>query len=80
MKKSMIMLFLGVLAIFLLTACQKNEPMPNPIEEEDTVLLTNAIMDSYYLGQDSPAYDYFHHSSIQRFLAMWVKNETGDID
>lgn len=80
MKKSMVMLFLGVLAIFLLTACQKIEPMPSPIEEEDIALLTNAMMDSYYLGQDSPAYDYFHHSSIQRFLAMWVKNETGDID
>ncbi len=42
--------------------------------------MTNILTASYYLGQDSLAYDYFHHSSIQKFLAMWVKNETGDID
>lgn len=63
---------------FLLTACFKNAPVPSPIEEEDTALLTNILTASYYLGQDSLAYDYFHHSSIQKFLAMWVKNETGD--
>ncbi|WP_412891057.1 hypothetical protein [Beduini sp.] len=80
MKKSIVKLFFGVMIISLLTACLKNKPVPSPIEEDNTDLLTNAIMASYYLDQDSPAYDYFHHTSIQRFLAMWVKNETGDID
>lgn len=79
MKKSIVKLFFCVMVIFLLTACFK-KTISSPIEEDNADLLTNAIMDSYYLGQDSPAYDYFHHTSIQRFLAMWIKNETGDIN
>lgn len=78
MKKRILKLVLGMIVVLCLTACQKNDSPPDSTQE--TSLVTNALIDSYYLGQDSEAYDYFHHSSIQRFLSMWAKNETGDID
>lgn len=51
---------------------QSNTPSKAP--------LPDLVMDSYYAGQEDPAFSYFHHSSIQRFLTMWVKEETGDLD
>lgn len=41
--------------------------------------LPENILESYYAGRDDSAYEYFQHSSIQRFLAMWVEEETKDI-
>lgn len=52
----------------------------SPMPERPGVSLPQAVLDSYYSGQDSPAFEYFQHSSIKRFLAMWVKEETGDLD
>lgn len=43
------------------------------------VLLPQSLIDSYYEGQNTPGFEYFKKSRIQEFLAMWVKEETGDI-
>lgn len=54
--------------------------LESPMPERPGVSLPQAVLDSYYSGQDSPAFEYFQHSSIKKFLAMWVKEETGDLD
>lgn len=47
---------------------------------KESQALPDAVIDSYYAGQSAPAFEYMHHTSIQRFLAMWVKSETGDLE
>lgn len=42
--------------------------------------LPDALLASYYKGHDDPAFEYFQKSKIQKFLAMWVKEGTGDIE
>lgn len=42
--------------------------------------LPDELLDSYYAGQEDPAFSYFHNSSVQRFFTMWVKEKTGDLD
>ena len=41
---------------------------------------SDTIEDSYYAAQDTQAFEFFKRRSVQRFLAMWVKEETKDID
>lgn len=78
-----------VAALLLLAACGNGHvPAPpegpaqslEPAEGEETGGLPAVLCASYYGGQGDPAYEYFQHKSIQRFLAMWVKEATGDID
>lgn len=47
--------------------------------ENGKTSLPDTILESYYEGQSDPAFEYFHHSSIQKFVAMWVEEKTGDI-
>lgn len=45
-----------------------------PLSETDT------FQNSYYAAQGSSAFEFFKRSRVQEFLAMWVKEETGDIE
>lgn len=51
----------------------------NTTEDSPQSLLPQSLMDSYYEGRNTPAFEYFKKSRIQKFLAMWVKEETEDI-
>lgn len=80
MKKKINRLCMTLAAVMCLAACggpqlPEREALAGT---EDT--LPSPIFASYYEGQEDPAFEYFNHSSIQRFLAMWVKEETGDIE
>lgn len=48
--------------------------------QDDSSPLPQSLIDSYYAGQSDPAFEYVQHSSIQKFLGMWVKDKTGDIE
>lgn len=66
-----------LVAILIMAGCMG----PLPSENVDYQgLLSDTIQNSYYGGQKDPAFSYFQHSSIQNFLAMWVKEETQDIE
>jgi hypothetical protein len=49
---------------------------PEPDENADL----DPIIDSYYMVQNTPVFDYLQHSSIKRFLTMWVEENTGISD
>lgn len=96
MKKKIFRFCVTLAAVMCLAACggpqlPEHEALAGPerpaseeetkdISEEAEGNLPAPIVASYYEGQEDPAFDYFKHSSIQRFLAMWVKEETGDIE
>lgn len=42
--------------------------------------LPGGVLDSYYAAQNTSVFEYFHHSSIQRFMAMWVKEKIKDLE
>ena len=67
-----------LVAITLMIGCFYSV-LPNEILGSQN-LIPDTILDSYYEGQNAPAFSYFQHSSIQKFLAMWVKEETKDIE
>lgn len=50
------------------------------VTQSEVKALPDTLVESYYAGQKDSAYEYFQHRSIQKFLAMWVKEETGDIE
>lgn len=64
--------------IFVLCGCSVASKAENNVPSKTS--LPDTVLDSYYTGQEDPAFSYFHHSSIQRFFTMWVKEETGDLD
>lgn len=42
-----------------------------------SVIKTESSNNNFYSAQNTPAFDYFQNNSIKKFLAMWVKEETG---
>lgn len=95
MKKIICLICASLTSAMLLAACGSSRPTGEVSHEslgieqakrsqvsapEESQALPEAIIDSYYAGQAAPAFEYMHHSSIQRFLAMWVKEETGDLE
>lgn len=79
-------LCITLVTVTVLTACSQKLALETSAESSENVAaetfqpsLPDALINSYYSGQDDPAFPYFQPTSIQRFLAMWVKEETGDI-
>lgn len=56
-----------------------SESMPSSGADTGKASLPDTVMESYYIGQTEPAFEYFQKSRIQRFLAMWVEEEIKDI-
>lgn len=86
MKKATARFCIVITLIILLAACNKADASGNIIAGESQAAeqsleapLPDTIYDSYYEGQRDQAFEYFKHKSIQRFLAMWVAEKTGDI-
>ncbi len=50
------------------------------LAEKEEYSLPAGLLSSYYAAQNTSAFEYFQNESIQEFVAMWVKEETGDID
>ena len=80
MKKTIRILSTALALVMTLTGCA-GAPVPSESNAPETVSspLPDAVLDSCYEGQDDPAFQYFHNSSIQNFFAMWVKEKTGDL-
>ena len=52
----------------------------NDKESETIHSMPSNILDSYYSAQSTPVFEYFQHRKIQKFLAMWVDAQTGNMD
>lgn len=86
MKKQILRLFFAVLVI-IPTACQNTAEKK---VENSTFIGSRALslksamletaVKSYYPATASSALAFMKHKSVQRFLAMWVKEATGDIE
>ena len=76
MKRIICKVWTVLAAALILTSCKSTSTTGKESDQK----LNEAIYESYYAGQSDPAFEYFQHSRIQKFLAMWVKEGTGDID
>ncbi len=89
MKKSMhrlcavltaLLIIAGYHNIILARNTQQNaEGGETALSDNSQSILPETMLSSYYEGQNDNAFSYFQHKSIQRFLAMWVREATGDI-
>ena len=80
MKRAIRILCISLIFTALLTGCSNASAEPESTAvNESKAQLPDTVSDSYYAGQSDPAFEYFHNSSIRRFFAMWVKEETGDL-
>ncbi|PNV59542.1 hypothetical protein C0033_23485 [Clostridium sp. chh4-2] len=83
MKKIIRSLCISMAAVMFLAACGSASSADTvketaASETDSAVTLPDTLVNSYYSGQSDPACEYFKHSRIQKFFAMWVEEETDD--